>query len=87
MTHTPNSKPLDAAQLSGLLDEKLDVSLDPSLSERHAAHGLAESLALFDRTHQDFVLRWIGIIARTNVEMAFQFATQAPASKIGRAHV
>ena len=82
MTHPPNSKPLDAEQLSGLLDEKLDVSLDPSLSERCAAHGLAESLALFDRTQQNFVLRWVGIIARTNVEMAFQFATQAPAGML-----
>ncbi len=78
----PTSKPLDAEQLSGMLDEKLDVSLDPSLSERCAAHGLAESLALFDRMHQEFVLRWVGIIARTNVEMAFQFATQAPAGML-----
>ena len=82
MTPTPNGKPLDAEQLGDLLDEKLDVSLDPSLSERRTANGLAESLALFERAQQDFVLRWVGIIARTNVEMAFQFATQAPAGML-----
>ena len=59
------------------LEAKLDASLDPALSARRTTH-LAEALAPFARSEQEFVLRWTDIIARTNTEMAYLFASQAP---------
>ncbi|HWR88364.1 MAG TPA: hypothetical protein VN277_08090, partial [Acidiferrobacterales bacterium] len=65
--------PLSAAEL----ETRLDASLDPALSSRRTTH-LAEALAAFPRNEQDFVLRWTDVIARTNTEMAYLFANQAP---------
>ena len=65
--------PLSAVEL----ETKLDQSLDPALSARRTTH-LAEALASFARGEQEFVLRWTDIIARTNTEMAYLFASQAP---------
>ena len=59
------------------LETRLDASLDPALSSRRTTH-LAEALTAFARGEQDFVLRWTDIIARTNTEMAYLFASQAP---------
>ncbi|MHB8534996.1 MAG: nitric oxide reductase activation protein NorD [Sulfuricaulis sp.] len=69
-------RPLTAAELEARLDE----ALDPVLSSRRTATGLAQALAEFDRAQQDFVLRWVDIIAKTNSEMAYQFAARAPAA-------
>jgi nitric oxide reductase NorD protein len=66
-------QPLSAAAL----EAKLDASLDPALSARRTTH-LAAALAPFARSEQEFVLRWTDVIARTNTEMAYLFATQAP---------
>ncbi len=66
-------RPLSAAAL----EARLDASLDPALSARRTTH-LAEALAPFTRSEQEFVLRWTDVIARTNTEMAYLFATQAP---------
>ncbi len=60
------------------LEEKLDEYLDPVLSSRRTAVNLAAGLAEFARDQQDFALRWVGIIAKTNAELAYQFAAQAP---------
>ncbi|MEK7759613.1 MAG: hypothetical protein AAB304_08425, partial [Pseudomonadota bacterium] len=57
------------------LETRLDASLDPALSSRRTTH-LAEALTAFARGEQDFVLRWTDIIARTNTEMAYLFASQ-----------
>jgi nitric oxide reductase NorD protein len=65
--------PLTTAEL----EARLDASLDPALSARRTTH-LAEALVAFARTEQEFVLRWTDIIARTNTEMAYLFASQAP---------
>ena len=59
------------------LEARLDASLDPALSARRNTH-LAEALAAFPRDEQELVLRWTDVIARTNTEMAYLFATQAP---------
>ncbi len=67
-------KALTAAEL----DDKLDALLNPVLSSRRTAGPLAHPLAQLDRTRQDFTLRWVEIIARTNYEMAYQFAAAAP---------
>ncbi len=69
-----SSSPLTAAEL----EVKLDESLDPVLSSRRTAAPLAQALSGFERTQQDFVLRWVDIIAKTNSEMAYQFAARAP---------
>ncbi len=54
--------------------------LNPVLSSRRTAQPLAQALATLTHTQQDFTLRWVEIIARTNYEMAYQFATTAPAA-------
>jgi len=68
-----NQLSLTAAELETLLD----ASLDPALSARRNTH-LAEALAAFARDQQEFVLHWTDVIARTNTEMAYLFANQAP---------
>lgn len=67
-------KPLTAVEL----EERLDEYLDPVLSSRRTAAPLAQALAEFDRAQQDFVLYWVDIIAKTNSEMAYQYAARAP---------
>jgi len=69
-----SDKPLTAAEL----EARLDDSLDPVLSSRRTAAPLARALAGFSRERQDFTLRWVDIIAKTNAEMAYQFAARAP---------
>ena len=60
------------------LDFQLDALLNPVLSSRRTAAPLAHPLASLERKRQDFTLRWVEIIARTNYEMAYQFAAAAP---------
>ncbi|TSA40964.1 MAG: hypothetical protein D4R58_02110, partial [Betaproteobacteria bacterium] len=68
------SEPLGAHQL----EERLDEALDPVLSSRRTAQPLALRLAPLERELQDFTLHWVGVIARTSSEMAYQFAALAP---------
>lgn len=70
------AEPFSAAEL----EERLDEMLDTVLSTRRTATRLAEALARLPRGDQDFVLHWTGVVARTNPEMAFQFAAAAPAA-------
>ncbi|MDP2706392.1 MAG: hypothetical protein Q8O70_02660, partial [Burkholderiales bacterium] len=67
-------QPLTAAELEARLDE----ALDPVLSSRRTAAPLARALAGIERPQQDFVLKWVDIIVKTNSEMAYQFAARAP---------
>lgn len=60
------------------IEEVLDEQLDPVLSSRRNARGPAQALARFERGEQDFVLRWVGVITKTNAELAYQFARHAP---------
>ncbi len=60
------------------LDERLDYLLSPVLSTRRTATPLARLLAPLDRAQQDYILHWIEVIAHTNYEMAYQFASAAP---------
>ncbi|MFN7085319.1 MAG: nitric oxide reductase activation protein NorD [Burkholderiales bacterium] len=73
-SRTAAASPLPAP----VLEERLDELLDPVLSSRRTAAGLAAALARLERARQDFVLHWVAIIARTNAEMAYQFAAAAP---------
>jgi len=73
LTITPGA-PLGAREL----EARLDDALDPVLSSRRTAHPLALKLAPLKRELQDFALRWVAVIARTNGEMAYQFAALAP---------
>jgi nitric oxide reductase NorD protein len=67
-------QPLTATELEARLDE----ALDPVLSSRRTAAPLAKALAPFERGQQDFVLKWVDVIAKTNAEMAYQFAALVP---------
>ena len=60
------------------LEKRLDESLDPVLSSRRTAQPLAARFAALTREQQDFGLKWVGIIARTSGELAYQFASVAP---------
>ena len=60
------------------LEARLDEALDPVLSSRRTAAPLAQALAGIERSQQDFVLKWVDIIIKTNAEMAYQFAARAP---------
>ncbi len=69
-------QPLTAAEL----ERHLDARLNPVLSARRTAAPVAHALAPLARVHQDFTLHWVEVIARTNYEMAYQFAAAAPAA-------
>lgn len=60
------------------LEERLDEALDAVLSSRRTARPLALRLAPLEREWQEFVLHWVGVIARSSSEMAYQFAALAP---------
>ncbi len=70
--------PLTAAELH----QRLDAMLNPVLSAQRTAQPLAQALvmAALPREQQEFTLRWVEIIGRTNYEMAYQFAAAAPAA-------
>ncbi len=69
-----SEKPMTAAEIEARLDE----ALDPVLSSRRTTTPLARTLESFARAQQDFALRWVDIIAKTNAEMAYQFALHVP---------
>jgi nitric oxide reductase NorD protein len=60
------------------IEARLDRLLDPVLSSRRTAAPLAEGAALLDPTRQTFLLHWATVVARTNIELAFQFVAAAP---------
>lgn len=64
----------------GDLERRLDAILDPVLSTRRTAGPLAQAVASLPRNEQDFILHWTGVAARTNPELAYQFASAAPAA-------
>ena len=63
--------PLSAAELEEWLDEELDAAL----SIRRTTRAPALTLATLTRTKQDFARHWIAVIAKTNPEFAFHFAS------------
>jgi nitric oxide reductase NorD protein len=69
-----STTPLTAAEIETRLEELLVWAL----ASHRPAGPLAAALAPFTRAEQEFALRWIDAIARTNSEMAFQFTTQVP---------
>lgn len=66
--------PLTIEQLSNrllpLLSDLFSPQRDPSK--------LMTALATLRRSEQEMVAHWVGIIARTNAELAYQFASNAP---------
>jgi nitric oxide reductase NorD protein len=58
----------------------LAAVLDPVLSSRRTATDAAQRVSVLSRAEQDFILRWVAVIAGTNAELAFQFAAAAPAA-------
>ena len=61
----------------GLIEERLEESLDAVLSSRRTATEPARTLAKRHRPEQDFIFYWLGVIIRTNSEMGFQFVSHA----------
>jgi nitric oxide reductase NorD protein len=70
----PSGAPLSLNEIAIVLERLLD----PVLSARRTAAPLAQGIAARSRAEQDFVLHWVTVIARTNIELAFQFAAAAP---------
>ncbi len=62
------------------VEERLDAHLDPVLSSRRTAAEPARAIAGLERPQQEFALRWTGIIAHTNAELAFRFASRVSAA-------
>jgi len=60
------------------LKAHLNESLDPVLSAHRPVTSIARALAALQRDQQDFVLKWIDIIVKTNADLAYQFAARAP---------
>ena len=77
---TPFSNATDATErlTAELLEARLDEFLDPVLSSRRTAHALALKLVPHPRELQEFILHWVGVIARSSGELAYRFATLAP---------
>lgn len=69
-----SADPLSAQEL----EERLDELLDAVLSIRRSAAGLARGLASLDVPQQGFALHWVEVVAKTNPEMAYQFADCVP---------
>jgi nitric oxide reductase NorD protein len=73
------ASPAPAARIPRVeIEAALDRLLDPVLSARRTVADVAARIALLARTHQDFVLHWVVVVARTNIELAYQFAAAAP---------
>ena len=66
--------PLSATEL----EDRLDELLAAVMSSRRTAAAPARTLAQCVRAQQDFVLRWVAVVAKTNAELAFQLASHAP---------
>ncbi len=60
--------PFTAAELEALLDASLDRTSAP----------LVGGLLPLARAQQEFALRWVDAISKTNAEMAYRFAARAP---------
>src|SRR5438270_5605764 len=59
------------------LEARLDRLLDPVLSSRRTTAPLAQAAALLGKDEQAFLLHWATVVARTNIELAFQFVGAA----------
>jgi nitric oxide reductase NorD protein len=71
-----SSAPLGAAEI----EERFEELIGAVLSSRRTATDLAGQLAGQPRTVQEFTLHWVGITARSSPELAYQFASVAPAA-------
>lgn len=60
------------------LEDRLDDVLNPVLSSRRTAAGIAAGLSPLPRLRQRFVLHWVEVMARSSAELAYQFAAHAP---------
>lgn len=60
------------------LEDRLDDVLNPVLSSRRTAAGIAADLSTLPRHQQRFVLHWVEVVARSSAELGYQFAAHAP---------
>ncbi len=57
------------------IEERLRDLLGAVLTSRRTAAEPAQKLSMLERSQQDFALHWTAVIAKSNSEMAFQFAS------------
>jgi nitric oxide reductase NorD protein len=67
------SPPHDRAHV----ERRLAGLLDPVLSARRTAGHAADTISALPPKQQAFVLHWVSVVTRTNVELAFQLAVAA----------
>jgi len=60
------------------VEDRLAELLEACLSSRRTAAQLVPEIAGLPRPQQDFVLRWVQVVARSSTELAYQFAAAAP---------
>ncbi|MEX2162879.1 MAG: hypothetical protein WD823_01370 [Sulfuricaulis sp.] len=54
----------------------LDKSFESVLSPTRSTELIAQAVSKLDRRHQNFALHWVDVIAKTNTELAYQFAVR-----------
>ncbi len=69
-----NDKRLEVSEI----EEFLEKHVEAVLSSRRTAREPAELLSLMDTNQQTFAFKWIEIMASTNAEMGYQFASYVP---------
>ncbi|MDA8361127.1 MAG: nitric oxide reductase activation protein [Gammaproteobacteria bacterium] len=62
------------------LEDRLDEMLDAVLSIRRSTTAAATALARLARPDQDYACHWVEVIAKTNPELAFHFASHVTAA-------
>jgi len=73
----------DSPLTPATIEDRLSDPLEPVLSSRRTTAEAARGLARFARPQQELVLRWVAVIAKTNAELAYEFALNAPAALDG----
>jgi nitric oxide reductase NorD protein len=75
MSHVEHALAPAPSLSTDALEERLEELVDTVLSSRRTAAQPAASLTPFERHQQEFALGWVRRIAKTNSEMAYQFAS------------
>jgi len=78
--HTSSEKTEATLSAEQLADRLLPL-LSDLFSPQHDATPLIAGLATLRRAEQEMIVHWVGIIARTNAELAHQFARHAPLAR------
>ncbi|MDA8390609.1 MAG: nitric oxide reductase activation protein [Gammaproteobacteria bacterium] len=80
MTATGDTGDTQRALSAAMLEDRLDEMLDAVLSIRRSTATAAAALAGLARADQDYACHWIEVIAKTNPELAYHFASHVTAA-------